>query len=828
MTPSHDSVPYVYGQGSMPNAHSYAFKGCLQIRAESDEVSFTVKFRTGPEANWQWVNDQFGFSDGVLIPHPAKQEEDLTHFLGLNPSADFETLSLRSESPGARLWSIVANVGSDHQKGPGKYTRMLGKPLRARKSFSLVRIWSPWLAPRHGKSTFRLTEDGILCCFLRDDGMSLVLVAMSGLEDTLSTFRSDDDGNILVASHVDGHRDAPQKFHVLAATAEDPENAVAAVMYEARKLARSTTSATVDQTAMNLRHYSADNDLVIVEKQYNSQWLEDWFDGLTYCTWNGLGQDLTEDKLMHALQALKDSGITVSNLIIDDNWQSLDNKAESQFRRGWTRFDANKEGFPGGLEQTTSLIREKFPNIEHIAVWHALLGYWGGISPDGELAKNYKTKTIQKEAGVAGGTMLAIDPDDVHRFYDDCYAFLSSAGVDSVKTDAQFFLDLIVDHEDRRRFTNSYQDAWETAHLRYFGAKAISCMSQTPQIMFHSLITTTKPRILLRNSDDFFPDVPSSHPWHIFCNAHNAIFTQHLNILPDWDMFQTIHPYSAFHAAARCVSGGPIYITDEPGKHDLHLIDQISARNPRGQTIILRPSCVGKTLDFYNDYNEQRILKVGTFNGSADTGCGILGLFNIGSREISSLIPLTDFPGIKPVSGNSRTYIVRGHRTGQISPLLHGPSSVDDSELLSTTLDVRGYEILTAYPVHHFPKRKDGPPEDQVLIHVAVLGLIGKMTGAAAIVSSDSYVTDNDRLRFAVTLKALGKLGVYVSDLDGRDIMDDFMIMILGKPIPPARVYKDQKGEGKVLAVDVQGAWDDMGLDAGWSNEVSIDILMAL
>ena len=50
---------------------------------------------------------------------------------------------------------------------------------------------------------------------------------------------------------------------------------------------------------------------------------------------------------------------------------------------------------------------------------------------------------------------------------------------------------------------------------------------------------------------------------------------------------------------ARCISGGPIYITDSPGEHDIDLIHQMTAKNPRGDTIILRPSNVGKTLDVY-------------------------------------------------------------------------------------------------------------------------------------------------------------------------------------------------------------------------------------
>ncbi len=46
-------------------------------------------------------------------------------------------------------------------------------------------------------------------------------------------------------------------------------------------------------------------------------------DGLSYCTWNGLGQNLTEQKLFDALDSLSKNNINISNLIIDDNWQSL-------------------------------------------------------------------------------------------------------------------------------------------------------------------------------------------------------------------------------------------------------------------------------------------------------------------------------------------------------------------------------------------------------------------------------------------------------------------------------------------------------------------------
>ena len=134
--------------------------------------------------------------------------------------------------------------------------------------------------------------------------------------------------------------------------------------------------------------------------------------------------------------------------------------------------------------------------------------------------------------------MTVVVAEEAKRMYDDFYTFLSASGIDSVKTDAQFFVDLVQGAEDRRALTTAYQDAWTVAYLRHFSNRAISCMSQNPQMLFHSQLPNHRSPILVRNSDDFFPLIERSHPWHVYCNAYNALLTQHLNVLPDWDMFQ--------------------------------------------------------------------------------------------------------------------------------------------------------------------------------------------------------------------------------------------------------------------------------------------------
>lgn len=216
-------------------------------------------------------------------------------------------------------------------------------------------------------------------------------------------------------------------------------------------------------------------------------------------------------------------------------------------------------------------------------------------------------------------------------------------------------------------------------------------------------------------------------------------------------MFQTHHAYSSYHAAARCVSGGPIYFTDEPGKHDIDLIAQMTARTTQGKTVILRPSVVGKTIGIYTAYEEERLLKVGAFSGSKRTGTGILGLFNVSARILSEFVNLNEFPGVE----TNEEYVVRAHTTGEISEAM----KLDDKNaVLSLQVAVKGSEILSAYPLRSFTLgRLQGLESSKVKI--AVLGLVEKMIGAAAVLNLEMRIEENGRLRIVSSIKALGVLG---------------------------------------------------------------------
>jgi len=225
----------------------------------------------------------------------------------------------------------------------------------------------------------------------------------------------------------------------------------------------------------------------------------------------------------------------------------------------------------------------------------------------------------------------------------------------------------------------------------------------------------------------------------------NNIYSSNLNCLPDWDMFQSALPtYAGFHAAARCISGGPIYITDTPGQHDTSLIKQIGAYSPEGYTVALRPSCIALPTDPFVAYNGNRLLKVGNFSGGRG-GSSLLAIFNISESQNSELLLVDDFPGIS----SEHNYVIRAHTSGEATVVKPGTGS-----LMPIILPQYGWELFTAVPVVEITY-----PKSAGHFTFGVLGIISAMSGISALIHQ-SINTETPHVAVTITLKALGTLGI--------------------------------------------------------------------
>jgi len=224
----------------------------------------------------------------------------------------------------------------------------------------------------------------------------------------------------------------------------------------------------------------------------------------------------------------------------------------------------------------------------------------------------------------------------------------------------------------------------------------------------------------------------------------------------------------------------------------------------------------------YDKFEDGGVLKIGAYDGRSEVGTGVLGVFNISKEEISFALPVTKFPGVNAEDNSpQKQWIVRSHMSRRLSRPITPKIPVEPGSLLQATLPERGYDVWSAVPVHDFDLHSGH-------ICIAVLGLLEKMTGACAIVESSFTVSENgSRLKCHVSLKALGRLGIWVSDGSTRKV-EDLMVTIKGQVIPSETVSIDTDhadgDESGVVVIDVEKAWDELKVDAGWSNEVPIEV----
>lgn len=133
-------------------------------------------------------------------------------------------------------------------------------------------------------------------------------------------------------------------------------------------------------------------------------------------------------------------------------------------------------------------------------MWHALMGYWGGILATSDVMKKYNPKLVypvQSPGNVANLRDIAmdslekfgvgiIDPDKIYEFYNDQHSYLSSVGVDGVKVDVQNLLETLGrGFGGRVAVTQKYQQALEESIAQNFkGNNLICCMSHNSDSIF--------------------------------------------------------------------------------------------------------------------------------------------------------------------------------------------------------------------------------------------------------------------------------------------------------------------------------------------------------
>lgn len=452
-------------------------------------------------------------------------------------------------------------------------------------------------------------------------------------------------------------------------------------------------------------------------KARDEKHIPEFRDYLGWCTWDAFYGAVDEEKVIMGLESFKKADFPLGFMILDDgSWDTYYDTLNSAA--------ANPNKFSDGLHGLIKNAKENY-GIKIFGIWHCFEGYWGGIKPDGEVAKKYSL--IKNEANIRPWEekeviqdIYLIHPDEAERFYEELHSYLHGEGVDMLKIDGQSAMDLFTKGKiGQGGAMKKYQRAMQKSAEKYFGSRVIHCMSNSNDVAYNMLTTNC-----WRNSYDYAPKDMKMQQEHIYINAMNAMWS-HTFSVPDWDMFQSHSAGAEIHAAARAISGGPIYVCDCPGKQDFGILERLVTSD--GKTL----RCDAYALPtedclFVDHRREKKLLKIYNYCGSV----GVLGIFNCCCDEkIAGELSARDIPDL-----DGERFAVYFNRTGKLI-------SAGKTDTLRAEITGSEYELVSFSPITN---------------GIAPLGLIDKYNNSAAIIS----LAETDR---GVTAKIRdgGRIGFY-------------------------------------------------------------------
>ena len=242
-----------------------------------------------------------------------------------------------------------------------------------------------------------------------------------------------------------------------------------------------------------------------------------------WCTWDAFYQDVTQEGVEAGLRSLIAGGAPPKFVIIDDGWQSVgtDQSAADEPAGGdeptrLSRLTGIKENSKfqnaddpaAGIKAVVRAAKEEY-GLKYVFVWHAIIGYWGGVRPGAAGMERYRSSmqfpkispgVAENDPGMTTDWITAQGVGLVH----PRAVYLAAAGVDGVKVDEQCILETLgAGHGGRAQLTRQYHQALDASVAKNFPENGIiACMSHNTDALYWYCVrqNNSHPRI----SQSFF------------------------------------------------------------------------------------------------------------------------------------------------------------------------------------------------------------------------------------------------------------------------------------------------------------------------------------
>lgn len=193
-------------------------------------------------------------------------------------------------------------------------------------------------------------------------------------------------------------------------------------------------------------------------------------DKFGWCTWDAFYLQVHPKGIYEGVKGLVEGGCPPGLVLIDDGWQSICHDDEPitdqegmnrtsageqmpcrliDFEENYKFRDYKSPRVPSkkGMGAFVRDLKDEFKSVEHVYVWHALCGYWGGIRPNvagmpesrliaPKLSQGLHTtmEDLAVEKIVDNGVGL-VPPELVQNLYEGLHSHLESVGIDGAKVD---------------------------------------------------------------------------------------------------------------------------------------------------------------------------------------------------------------------------------------------------------------------------------------------------------------------------------------------------------------------------------------------------------
>lgn len=290
------------------------------------------------------------------------------------------------------------------------------------------------------------------------------------------------------------------------------------------------------------------------------------FEYLGWCSWDAFQIRVTETDMLSKCREFADKDIPVKWAIFDDMWGDVKNfigKKYSDKREmhklmhssALDSFEAAPERFPHGLKYCIEKMKTEFDIST--GMWHPTTGYWRGVSPDGEIYKNFPELFIKKHIDGVDRFVPGTTKEQFYGFFDAFHSFLKDCGTKFMKVDnqtciAMWYKGIAPVGEIARNLHYGI----EKSLYKHFDGDLINCMGMGIENIWNRPSTA-----ISRCSDDFKPEDRAWFTKHILQCSYNSFYQGQL-LWCDWDMWWTDDSQGIKNSIVRAVSGGPIYVSD--------------------------------------------------------------------------------------------------------------------------------------------------------------------------------------------------------------------------------------------------------------------------